>query len=140
MNKKNDNTNITFDINDAISAVRIAYPDYDIHKLTLRSRKREIVEPRQIVQFLLMPIYAFTTIGRFTGGYDHSTVISSKHVINDRMDTERTFKRQIENIKSEFDKSRHLRLFGLHESGEPFCKPETWIPHAPADNIAFAFM
>jgi len=136
----NEKTNIHMDIRDAINAIQIFFPEYDDAKLILRRRLREIVEPRQIIQFMLAPHYSLKAIGRATGGFDHSTVINSIGEVNDRMDTERQFKREIELMVAEFNKSRHLRLFGLHESGEQFLQPETWIPNAPADNIAFAYL
>lgn len=140
MNNKGDKTNIAFDIADAINAVRIYYPEFEEQKMKIRTRRGQIREPRQIVQFLLLPHHSLKFIGQSTGGFDHSTVINSRQVVSDRMDVDRYFKRQMETMIGEFNKSRHLRLFGLHESGEQFLQPETWIPNAPADNIAFAYL
>jgi chromosomal replication initiator protein len=66
-------------------------------KLQQKTRKREIVQARQITMYLAK---AFTknslkTIGEHFGGRDHTTVIHSCQTVKDLMDTDSVFKENV---------------------------------------------
>src|SRR6187200_33788 len=70
------------------------YFDVPYDKLLQKTRKREIVQARQITMYLAK---AFTrsslkTIGEHFGGRDHTTVIHSCQTVKDLMDTDTTFR------------------------------------------------
>ena len=66
-------------------------------KLLQKTRKREIVQARQITMYLAK---AFTknslkTIGEHFGGRDHTTVIHSCQTVKDLMDTDGVFRENV---------------------------------------------
>lgn len=75
-------------------------------------RKREWVEARHIAMYM---IKKFTTlslkkIGMYFGGRDHSTVLNAIEMVNDHYDTEKNYRKKIdeycvifENYKYSFD-------------------------------------
>ncbi len=65
------------------------------HKI--KTRKREITTPRQMMHYFLKRFSRFTLkqIGGFTGGHDHSTVLNSIQVINDLVATEKDFRKRL---------------------------------------------
>src|SRR6476469_5184503 len=73
------------------------YFDVPYDKLLQKTRKREIVQARQITMYLSK---AFTknslkTIGEHFGGRDHTTVIHSCQTVKDLMDTDNLFKESV---------------------------------------------
>lgn len=66
-------------------------------KLKRKTRKREIVQPRQISMFLAKNLtrYSLKTIGIHFGGKDHTTVIHSCQVVKDLMDTDELYKNAV---------------------------------------------
>lgn len=73
------------------------YFDVPYEKLQQKTRKREIVQARQITMYLAK---AFTknslkTIGEHFGGRDHTTVIHSCQTVKDLMDTDSVFKENV---------------------------------------------
>ncbi|MDA3614931.1 chromosomal replication initiator protein DnaA [Polluticaenibacter yanchengensis] len=73
------------------------YFDVGYEKLQQKTRKREIVQARQITMYLAK---AFTknslkTIGEHFGGRDHTTVIHSCQTVKDLMDTDNVFKENV---------------------------------------------
>ena len=73
------------------------YFDVPYDKLLQKTRKREIVQARQITMYLAK---AFTknslkTIGEHFGGRDHTTVIHSCQTVKDLMDTDSTFRESV---------------------------------------------
>ena len=82
---------------DAIQKMVCEYFDVSYDKLLQKTRKREIVQARQITMFLSK---AFTknslkTIGEHFGGRDHTTVIHSCQTVKDLMDTDNLFKESV---------------------------------------------
>lgn len=66
-----------------------------------RSRKREIVEPRQIATTLVREFTRLSLKGtglRF-GGIDHSSVIYSLSTVNDLIITDKEYRKKFEHIK-----------------------------------------
>jgi chromosomal replication initiator protein len=79
---------------DTIQKMVCDYFDVPYDKLLQKTRKREIVQARQITMYLAK---AFTknslkTIGEHFGGRDHTTVIHSCQTVKDLMDTDGTFR------------------------------------------------
>jgi chromosomal replication initiator protein len=79
---------------DTIQKMVCDYYDVPYEKLLQKTRKREIVQARQITMYLAK---AFTknslkTIGEHFGGRDHTTVIHSCQTVKDLMDTDTTFR------------------------------------------------
>lgn len=73
------------------------YFDVSYDKLLQKTRKREIVQARQITMYLAK---AFTknslkTIGEHFGGRDHTTVIHSCQTVKDLMDTDNLFRENV---------------------------------------------
>jgi len=82
---------------DTIQKMVCDYFDVPYDKLLQKTRKREIVQARQITMFLSK---AFTknslkTIGEHFGGRDHTTVIHSCQTVKDLMDTDTIFKENV---------------------------------------------
>ena len=66
-----------------------------------RSRKREIVEPRQIAATLVREFTRFSLKGtglRF-GGLDHSSIISAVNTVNDLIATDKDYRKKFEYVK-----------------------------------------
>src|ERR1700752_5347670 len=79
---------------DAIQKMVCEFFDVSYDKLLQKTRKREIVQARQITMYLAK---AFTknslkTIGEHFGGRDHTTVIHSCQTVKDLMDTDGLFR------------------------------------------------
>lgn len=78
--------------------------DYNLlpQDLSLNTRRREIVEPRQICMFLANTYLRMTSIktGKVFGMRDHSTVIHSTKVVRDRYKTDKMFRSRLRGIIS----------------------------------------
>jgi chromosomal replication initiator protein len=76
---------------------------FGIHVTDLKSksRKKEVVVPRQIAMYLAKENtdLALKSIGYHFGGRDHSTVIHSIQTIHDMLDTDREIKTALQNIQ-----------------------------------------
>src|ERR1700728_1192896 len=82
---------------DAIQKMVCEYFDVPYDKLLQKTRKRDIVQARQITMYLAK---AFTknslkTIGEHFGGRDHTTVIHSCQTVKDLMDTDSLFRENV---------------------------------------------
>jgi chromosomal replication initiator protein len=82
---------------DSIQKMVCDYFDVSYDKLLAKTRKREIVQARQITMYLAK---AFTknslkTIGEHFGGRDHTTVIHSCQTVKDLMDTDSVFRESV---------------------------------------------
>jgi chromosomal replication initiator protein len=71
-----------------------------VDQLKSKTRKREIVQARQISMFYAksMTKASLKSIGTYFGGRDHSTVIHACQTVNDLMDTDKKFKNDVEEI------------------------------------------
>ncbi|MGM9763926.1 MAG: chromosomal replication initiator protein DnaA [Candidatus Cryptobacteroides sp.] len=70
--------------------------------LVSSTRKRNIVQARQIAMFMSKKLVANTslsTIGAEIGGKDHATVLHSCKTVADLMDTDRTFRQYVDDIE-----------------------------------------
>ena len=89
-----------------ISRVQSSVCDYfkiTTEDLISKSRKRQIVQARQIAMYLcrtLLPNCSLSTIGAQTGGKDHATVLHSCNIVSDMMSTDRVFKKYVTDLES----------------------------------------
>jgi len=82
---------------DAIQKMVCEYFDVSYDKLLQKTRKREIVQARQITMYLAKTFTknSWKTIGEHFGGRDHTTVIHSCQTVKDLMDTDSLFKESV---------------------------------------------
>lgn len=75
--------------------------------LKAKTRKREVVQARQLSMFLAKhhTKNSLKSIGQFFGGRDHSTVIHSCQAIQNLMDTDKKFKKSVEDIEKKIKMS-----------------------------------
>jgi len=75
--------------------------DIEIVDLTGKSRKKELVVPRQIAMFLMREEIntSFPTIGNEFGGRDHTTAIHACNKIANEVKTDQRKKQEIESLK-----------------------------------------
>jgi chromosomal replication initiator protein len=86
---------------DAIQKLVCEYYDIGYDKLQAKTRKREIVQARQISMYLAKKFTknSLKTIGEHFGGRDHTTVIHSCQTVNDLMDTDNLFRDQVKELQ-----------------------------------------
>jgi len=77
---------------------------YDIDETTIyeKTRKKEVVKPRQVIMYLMREDFniSFPTIGQKLGGRDHTTVIHSCEKIKHDMAQSPALQRELEEIRS----------------------------------------
>jgi len=83
-----------------IQKVVCDYFNISIDLLQSSSRKREIVQARQMTMYLAKQktTYAVSIIGAKCGGRDHSTVIHACRTVENLYETNKTFKQHLDNI------------------------------------------
>jgi chromosomal replication initiator protein len=86
---------------DAIQKMVCEYYTITYDKLQAKTRKREIVQARQISMYLAKKFTknSLKTIGEHFGGRDHTTVIHSCQTVNDLMDTDGVFRDQVKELQ-----------------------------------------
>jgi chromosomal replication initiator protein len=69
-----------------------------------RSRKRELVVPRQVSMYLAQKLTNMpaSRIGKLVGGRDHSTVIHSCNTIEQRLKIDKGFSEEVSSIERSF--------------------------------------
>ncbi|GAA4319946.1 chromosomal replication initiator protein DnaA [Compostibacter hankyongensis] len=87
-----------------ISSIQKMVCDYfsvPYDKVLQKTRKREIVQARQITMFLAKQFTknSLKTIGEHFGGRDHTTVIHSCQTVKDLMDTDNAFKESVSELQ-----------------------------------------
>jgi chromosomal replication initiator protein len=94
---KNSNREISIDY---IQKIVSAYYNIGIDQMKSKTRKREIVQARQISMFFAKQLTksSLKNIGMYFGGRDHSTVIHACQTVNDLIDTDKKFKADVEEI------------------------------------------
>ena len=72
-----------------------------------KTRKREIVQARQISMYLAKSLTksSLKSIGQFFGGRDHSTVIYACQTVDDLIDTDKKFKGYVQDIQKKLKMS-----------------------------------
>ena len=92
---------------------------YSKSQLATKSRKKHIVDFRQITIYLLRKHTKFTSakVGKLLGGRDHATVLYSCKVVKNHIKTEPLFKKTVENFNNMLysfnpnDKSTKYQVF-----------------------------
>jgi chromosomal replication initiator protein len=86
---------------DTIQKMVCDYYDISYDKLQAKTRKREIVQARQISMFLAKQFTknSLKTIGDHFGGRDHTTVIHSCQTVKDLMDTDTMIREQVKELQ-----------------------------------------
>ena len=86
---------------DYIQKVVCDYFNLSPDQLQSKTRKREIVQARQIAMYFskTMTKSSLASIGSLIGGKDHATVLHACKTVNNLMDTDKRFKGQIESIE-----------------------------------------
>jgi chromosomal replication initiator protein len=86
---------------DSIQKMVCEYFDVSYDKLLAKTRKREIVQARQITMFLAKSFTknSLKTIGEHFGGRDHTTVIHSCQTVKDLMDTDNNFRESVVDLQ-----------------------------------------
>ncbi len=86
---------------DMIISVICEHFDISPDDIKSQSRKRVLVEARQIAMFFIKAktTMSLKAIGNMFGGRDHSTVIYGCQVVEDLMDTDNKFKKKILDIQ-----------------------------------------
>lgn len=87
---------------DDISAAVADYYGISVEQMTGPSRKRGVARPRQLVMYLTRQETgaSLPQIGRALGNRDHTTVMYGCDKIEDLMETDRTLRRQVLEIKA----------------------------------------
>lgn len=86
---------------DYIQKVVCDYFDLPLELLKSKTRKREVVQARQIAMFFAksMTKSSLATIGMHCGGKDHATVLHACRTVNNLMDTDKRFKNYISELE-----------------------------------------
>ena len=84
------------DLIDVVCGYYVTTPD----KLVIRSRKRVIVEPKQLIHWMLKNKVVRNSltlehIGKFTGNQDHATVLHGSRNIHNRIKNEHRFREDV---------------------------------------------
>ena len=83
--------------------VRLITDFYDIEEDSVykKTRKKDIVRPRQIIMYILREDYnlPYPTIGQKLGGRDHTTVIHSYEKIKGELETDSVLSQEIHQIR-----------------------------------------
>ena len=75
-----------------------------------KSRKRQIVQARQIAMFLsrkLISNCSLATIGAEIGGKDHATVLHACNTVTDLMAIDKVFRKYVTDIETTLAPSEH---------------------------------
>jgi chromosomal replication initiator protein len=85
---------------DYIQKVVCDYFDLPLELLKSKTRKREVVQARQIAMYFAksMTKSSLATIGLHCGGKDHATVLHACRTVNNLMDTDKKFKVYIDEL------------------------------------------
>ena len=86
---------------DYIQKVVCDYFDMQIDTLKSKTRKREVVQARQIAMYFSkqMTKSSLASIGMHCGGKDHATVLHACKTVNNLIDTDKRFRGYIEELK-----------------------------------------
>ncbi len=78
------------------------YYDIDAAMIYEKTRKKEVVRPRQIIMYLMREDFniSYPTIGNKLGGRDHTTVIHSCDKVREETTTDPALRREIEEIRT----------------------------------------
>lgn len=85
---------------DEIQKVVADFFKISIEEMNSRSRKRDIVQARQIAMYFAKKYtpFSLTMIGQHIGNKDHATVLHSCKIVNDLLETDKKFRQYIEDM------------------------------------------
>lgn len=86
---------------DYIQKVVCDYFNIEVDQLQTKTRKREIVQARQIAMYFSKNLTksSLANIGTQIGGKDHATVLHACKTVNNLMETDKQFKQYVEDIQ-----------------------------------------
>ena len=101
---KNSHKEISIDY---IQKLVCEYFEVPVEMVKSKTRKREIVQARQISMYLAKnhTKTSLKSIGAFFGGRDHSTVIYACQTVEDLIDTDKKFKAYVQDIQKKLKMS-----------------------------------
>lgn len=81
------------------------YYEISVDELKKKSRKKNIVHPRQVIMYVLRELFneSFPSIGEALGGRDHTTVMHSYEKIKQDLKEDPALQREINEIKEMFN-------------------------------------
>lgn len=84
-----------------ISKVVCDYFNMPVESIQTKTRKREIVQARQITMYFSKSLtkYSLATIGAQIGNKDHATVLHACKTVNNLKDTDKNFRQYVEDIE-----------------------------------------
>jgi len=87
-------------LEDIILGLAIAY-GLEVEQLKSRSRKSPIMKPRHCIVYTLVHKYKFDkkSVGKVIGGRDHSTAINSIKVVEQWLETKRSYEEELSLLK-----------------------------------------
>jgi chromosomal replication initiator protein len=90
---------------DYIQKVVCDYFDLPIELMKSKTRKREVVQARQIAMYFAKQYTksSLATIGAHCGGKDHATVLHACKTVNNLMDTDKRFKAYVEELEKKIN-------------------------------------
>ena len=90
---------------DYIQKVVCDYFNLPIDLLKSKTRKREVVQARQIAMYFAkaMTKSSLSTIGAHCGGKDHATVLHACRTVNNLMDTDKKFKANVVDLQKKIN-------------------------------------
>ena len=96
---KVDDTPLTVD--DILEKVSNHF-NVSVSAVSSKSRKRDLVVPRQVSMYLAQKYTKMPAIGKLVGGRDHSTVLHSCAQVEARLKTDSLFAAEVESIATSF--------------------------------------
>ena len=90
---------------DSIQKIVCDYLGVPIEIMKSKTRKREVVQARQITMYFakIFTKSSLANIGMQCGGKDHATVLHATKNVNDLIDTDKRFRKQIEDIENKIN-------------------------------------
>ena len=100
--KKDKRVNLTIE---EIQRVSCDYFDIPEDLVRARTRKREVVQARQVAMYFSKQLtqHSLKKIGLHFGGRDHSTVIHANRSVEDQMETDPQFKKVVEELRRKIE-------------------------------------
>lgn len=100
--------NVNFLYNMIGETVRLTAEHYGVslNDLMLRTRKREVSEPRMVAMYLLKkrnPKMTLYEISDYFGGYNHATVINALNKVRWFIETNREFRTKVQSIERDLE-------------------------------------
>jgi chromosomal replication initiator protein len=88
---------------DLIQDVVSSYFKIDLDDIQSKSRKREIVQARQVTMFLSKKYtdYSLSHIGQIIGHRDHATVLHACRTIQDSLDIDKSFRTKMQDLENQ---------------------------------------